>query len=153
MFFFFFNDTATTEIYTLSLHDLFRSNFSWIYLIIFLAIPLARIIPRILAKRRQSVDEYTRPEPFQESQNTQWNTKQESVKPQTKDMQVLGIMHQGANTFEKIQRSLKMESKDLDSILQQLEKKDLIKVVQKQGMFGPKVELYSTDKGFKEYYS
>ena len=128
-------------------------NFSWIYLIIFLAIPLARIIPRILAKRRQSVDEYTRPEPFQESQNTQWNTKQESVKPQTKDMQVLGIMHQGANTFDKIQRTLKMDSKELDSILQDLEKRDLIKVIQKQGMFGPKVELYSTDKGFKEYYS
>jgi len=48
--------------------------------------------------------------------NTEWNTKQESLKPQTKDMQVLGVMHQGANTFEKIQRSLKMESKDLDSI-------------------------------------
>src|SRR3712207_7422433 len=26
MFFFFFNDTATTEIYTLSLHELFRSR-------------------------------------------------------------------------------------------------------------------------------
>ena len=128
-------------------------NFSWIYIIIFLAIPLARIIPRILAKRRQRSEGYSRPEPFQETQNTEWNTKQESLKPQTKDMQVLGVMHQGANTFEKIQRSLKMESKDLDSILQQLEKKDLIKVVQKQGMFGPKVELYSTDKGFKEYYS
>lgn len=128
-------------------------NFSWIYLIIFLAIPLARIIPRILAKRRQSVDGYTRPEQFQESQNTQWNAKQESVKPQTKDMQVLGIMHQGANTFDKIQRTLKMDSKELDSILQDLEKRDLIKVIQKQGMFGPKVELYSTDKGFKEYYS
>ena len=128
-------------------------NFSWIYLIIFLAIPLARIIPRILAKRRQSADGHTRPEPFQDTQNTQWDTKQESLKPQTKDMQVLGVMHQGANTFEKIQRSLKIESKELDSVLQQLEKKDLIKVVQKQGMFGPKIELYSTDKGFKEYYS
>ena len=125
-------------------------NFSWIYIIIFLAIPLARIIPRILAKRRQRSEGYSRQEQFQETQNPEWNAKQESLKPQTKDMQVLGVMHQGANTFEKIQRSLKMESKDLDSILQQLEKKDLIKVVQKQGMFGPKVELYSTDKGFKE---
>jgi len=26
-------------------------NFSWIYIVIFLAIPLARIIPRLLAKR------------------------------------------------------------------------------------------------------
>ncbi|ABX12720.1 hypothetical protein Nmar_0824 [Nitrosopumilus maritimus SCM1] len=73
--------------------------------------------------------------------------------PQTKDMQVLGIMHQGANTFDKIQRNLKIDSKELDSILQQLEKRDLIKVIQKQGMFGPKIEIYSTDKGFKEYYS
>jgi hypothetical protein len=134
-------------------HFMVEPNFAWIYLIIFLAIPLARIIPRILAKRRPSVDGYTRPEPFQESQNTQWSAKQESVKPQTKDMQVLGIMHQGANTFDKIQRTLKMDSKELDSILQDLEKRDLIKVIQKQGMFGPKVELYSTDKGFKEYYS
>ncbi|RMW34177.1 MAG: hypothetical protein EA439_02480, partial [Nitrosopumilus sp.] len=70
-------------------------NFSWIYIIIFLAIPLARIIPRILAKRRQRSEGYSRPEPFQETQNTEWNTKQESLKPQTKDMQVLGVMHQG----------------------------------------------------------
>lgn len=129
-------------------------NFSWIYLIIFLAIPLARIIPRILAKRRQKTEDYYRQErPFHESQNTGESPKQESLNPQTKDMQVLGIMHQGANTFEKIQRGLKMDSKELDSILQQLEKRDLIKVIQKQGMFGPKTELYSTDKGFKEYYS
>lgn len=128
-------------------------NFSWIYLIIFLAIPLARIIPRMLAKKRQGTDGYTRPESVQEIQNSQWDPKQESLKPQTKDMQVLGIMHQGANTFEKIQRGLKIDTKELDSILQQLEKRNLIKVVQKQGMFGPKVELYSTDKGFKEYYS
>jgi len=26
-------------------------NFSWIYLVIFLAIPLSRIVPRLLAKR------------------------------------------------------------------------------------------------------
>jgi len=129
-------------------------NFSWIYLIIFLAIPLSRIIPRIIAKRRQKAEGYSRQEtPFQESQNPEWDPKQESLKPQTKDMQVLGIMHQGANTFEKIQRGMKIESKELDSILQKLEKRGLIKVIQKQGMFGPKIELYSTDKGFKEYYS
>ena len=128
-------------------------NFSWIYLVIFLAIPLARIIPRILAKRRQGSESYSRQEMRQETQNPEWRTKQESLKSQTKDMQVLGVMHQGANTFEKIQRGMKIDSKELDSILQQLEKRGLIKVIQKQGMFGPKIELYSTDKGFKEYYS
>ena len=130
-------------------------NFSWIYLIIFLAIPLSRIIPRILAKRRQANDGYTTFEkPRQENMDmVRLEQEPQSSRPQTKDMQVLGIMHQGANTFDKIQRAVKIENKELDSILQELEKKNLIKVVQKQGMFGPKVELYSTDKGFKEYYS
>ncbi|AFS80794.1 hypothetical protein NKOR_04530 [Candidatus Nitrosopumilus koreensis AR1] len=129
-------------------------NFSWIYLLIFLAIPLSRIIPRLIRKRSQSNDNYrTQDMPYQETQKTEFNTKQEPLKPQTKDMQVLGIMHQGANTFEKIQRSVKMENKELDLILQELENKGLIKVIEKQGMFGPKIELYSTDKGFKEYYS
>ena len=123
-------------------------NFSWIYLLIFLAIPLSRIIPRLIRKRSQSNDNYI----TQETQKTEFNMK-EPLKPQTKEMQVLGIMHQGANTFEKIQRSMKIDSKELDSVLQQLEKRDLIKVIQKQGMFGPKIELYSTEKGFKEYYS
>lgn len=130
-------------------------NFSWIYLIIFLAIPLSRIIPRIIAKRRQANGSYsTFEKPNQENIDVvRLEQKHPSSNSQTKDMQVLGIMHQGANTFEKIQRATKMENKELDSILQDLEKRNLIKVVQKQGMFGPKVELYSTDKGFKEYYS
>ncbi|WP_428324225.1 hypothetical protein [Nitrosopumilus sp.] len=130
-------------------------NFSWIYLIIFLAIPLSRIIPRIIAKRRQANGSYsTFEKPNQENIDVvRLEQKQSPSSPQTKDMQVLGIMHQGANTFEKIKRATKMENKELDSILQDLEKRNLIKVVQKQGMFGPKVELYSTDKGFKEYYS
>lgn len=129
-------------------------NFSWIYLLIFLAIPLSRIIPRLIRKRSQNNLDYTTPKTYnQEKNETEFSVKQEPKKPQTKDMQVLGIMHQGANTFEKIQRTTKMENKELDSILQELENKGLIKVIQKQGMFGPKIELYSTDKGFKEYYS
>ncbi|MCE2506110.1 MAG: hypothetical protein J4F36_06525 [Nitrosopumilaceae archaeon] len=129
-------------------------NFSWIYLIIFLAIPLSRIIPRILAKRRQASGNYsTFEKPTQENVDVVRLEREPPTKSQTKDMQVLGIMHQGANTFDKIQRSVKMENKELDSILQDLEKRNLIKVVNKQGMFGPKIELYSTDKGFKEYYS
>ena len=129
-------------------------NFSWIYLIIFLAIPLSRIIPRIIAKRKQANGTYSSFEKSnQENIGVRLEQKHPSSKPQTKDMQVLGIMHQGANTFEKIQKTTKMENNELDSILQQLEKRDLIKVIQKQGRFGPKIELYSTDKGFKEYYS
>jgi hypothetical protein len=37
--------------------------------------------------------------------------------------------------------------------LEDLEKRGLMKVEEKSGLFGSKVELYLTDKGFKEYYS
>jgi len=37
--------------------------------------------------------------------------------------------------------------------LEDLEKRGLMKVEEKSGLFGPKVELYLTDKGYKEYYS
>ncbi|AJM92590.1 MULTISPECIES: winged helix-turn-helix transcriptional regulator [Nitrosopumilus] len=127
-------------------------NYSWFYLVLFLAIPLSRIIPRLISKRREKTDGYKTKE-TQTEQSTEWRPKQESLKSQTKEMQVLGIMHQGANTFDKIQKNTQIETKVLDSILQELEQKGLIKVVEKQGMFGPKIELYSTDKGFKEYYS
>ena len=46
-----------------------------------------------------------------------------------------------------------MSNKELDTILEDLEKNGMLKVHQKQGLFGPKVELYPTDKGFKEYHS
>lgn len=129
-------------------------NFSWFYLVLFLAIPLSRIIPRLIAKRRQKDGNYSMQEAQnQEARNTEVVSRQESSIPQTKDMQVLGIMHQGANTFDKIRKNIQIEAKELDSILQELENKGLIKVIEKQGMFGPKIELYSTDKGFKEYYS
>ena len=130
-------------------------SFSWIYLIIFLAIPLARIIPRIIAKRRQGTENYQVQEQRYQERDDDFRLKPsiEQTKPKSKDMQVLGTLHQGANTFEKIQRATNMDGKELDSILEDLEKRALLKVVKKQGMFGPKVELYSTDKGFKEYYS
>ena len=46
-----------------------------------------------------------------------------------------------------------LDNEELDTILEDLEKNGLMKVVHKQGMFGPKTEIHPTDKGFKEYYS
>ena len=127
-------------------------NFSWIYLLIFLAIPLARIIPRFVARRRQQhaqnylqhADQPGAPGPEKPA---------EPQRPQTKERLVLRELHQGANTFEKIQKNTGMDGRTLDSVLESLEKDGLMKVVQKRGMLGSRVELYSTDKGFKEYYS
>ena len=88
-------------------------NFSWVYLIIFLAIPLARIIPRILAKKGIGV---RAPQPIQEkqletgydeySQKPQMEPtkpQMESTKPQTKNNLVLGALNRGSKTFEDIQ--------------------------------------------------
>ncbi|QMU53751.1 MAG: hypothetical protein GKS07_01795 [Nitrosopumilus sp.] len=138
-------------------------NYSWVYLIIFLAIPLARIIPRILAKKGIGVntprtiqgkqfetgyEEYSQ-KPQMESDKPQM----ESDKPQTKNNLVLGALNRGSKTFEDIQKNTGLNNSELDAILEDLENNGLMKVVHKQGMLGPKTEILPTDKGFKEYYS
>lgn len=138
-------------------------NFSWIYIIIFLAIPLARIIPRLLAKKGigKSFFKPQQPKPFepsfvkpaQDRQSEPLEHEMGSSKPQSKNDLVLGALNRGSKSFESIQKNTGLDSQDLDAILEDLEKNGLLKVVQKQGMLGPKTELYPTDKGFKEYYS
>jgi len=75
------------------------------------------------------------------------------TKPETKDMLVLGELNRGIKNFQKMQKNTGFEREELISILDDLEKKGLMRTEQKSGLFGPKVELYATDKGFKEYYS
>ena len=74
-------------------------------------------------------------------------------KPETKDMQVFEVLNYGAENFEKIQKITGLKHDELVSILEDLEKKDMIKVKEKSGLFGSKIELYATDKGIKKYYS
>jgi len=68
-------------------------------------------------------------------------------------LMVLERMNRGAKNFKKIQEITGLERDELVSILKDLEKRGLMKVEEKSGLFGPKVELYVTDKGIKEYYS
>lgn len=124
-------------------------NFSWIYLVIFLAIPLARIIPRMFAKRRIG---NKIPNILQEKQS-QSDVSEMTLRPQTKNMLVLGALNRGSKTFESLQKNTGLDNKELDTILEDLENNGMLKVEQKQGFFGPKIELYPTEKGFKEYYS
>jgi len=74
-------------------------------------------------------------------------------KHETKDMQVFEVLNHGAGNFEKIQKITGLKHDELVSILDDLEKRGLMIVKQKSGLFGPKVELHATDKGIKEYYS
>ncbi len=145
-------------------------NFSWVYLIIFLAIPLARIIPRILSKYgigknstnsfqdkqyNSGFDEYSQKSQIDSSESQIDSSKlsMNDSKPQTKNNLVLGVLNRGSKTFENIQKNTGLTNTELDAILEDLEKNGLMKVVHKQGLFGTKTEIIPTDKGFKEYYS
>ena len=164
-------------------------DYSWIYLLVFLAFPMMSIIPRILRARKNAGNNKTGngfdPQRQQQQRNEQSasstyraqgvkasdringnrpNTTQNPYdatpppqnrpkKPLTKNMTVLGEIYGGARTFEIIQKRTGMAADDLDGILESLEKKQFIRVNQKQGMFGTKIEIHPTDKGFKEYYS
>ena len=146
-----------------------EADFSWMYLIIFLMIPLARILPRILKKlksgnsesqeipQRQFESNFNRYEDQSdkqfESNSTEYPEPPKSSKPQTKNMLVLGELHRGVKQFEDIQKNTGLTTEELNSILEDLENNGLMKAQQKSGLFGMKTELVPTDKGFKEYYS
>jgi len=146
-----------------------EADFSWMYLIIFLMIPLARILPRILKKlksgnsesqeipQRQFESNFNRYEDQSdkqfESNSTEYQEPSKSSKPQTKNMLVLGELHRGVRQFEDIQKNTGLTTEELNSILEDLENNGLMKAQQKSGLFGMKTELVPTDKGFKEYYS
>ena len=72
---------------------------------------------------------------------------------ETKHLRVLEIMNRGVKKFENIQEIAGLERDELVSILDDLEKRDLMIVEQKTGLFGPKVELYATDKGSAKIHS
>lgn len=75
------------------------------------------------------------------------------TKPQTRDMLVLGELYRGARTFEAIKYNTGFTDAELDSVLEDLEKQGLMRVEPKRGLFGTKVEIYATEKGFKKYLS
>ncbi len=132
-------------------------HFSWFWLI-FLLFPAVRIAQRFLRKHKMKNYPQSSEKPIgirfeKTSENTLEKPVQNLERPATTDMLVLGELNRGANTFEKILKNTGLEREALNSILGDLEKRDLMKVVQKQGLLGPKVELQVTEKGFKEFYS
>ena len=123
-------------------------GFSWIYLIFFI-FPLVRILPRVIHKFRKKDTNYQ----F-ESKDKNTIQKQESVtRPQNIEMQVLGEINRKVKDFNKIQRNLRIDNQELENILKKFEDDGLMKVVRKSGLFGVKIELHPTEKGFKKYYS
>jgi hypothetical protein len=141
-----------------------QDGFAWIYLVFFLIIPLSRILPKLVQKwkeKNQGVPEQITQKTYQTTEESFTEPppmdKREDIprdmKPLTLDMLVLGELNRGTKNFNSIQRNLDIDSKVLDKTLQSLEKQGLMKVQNKQGLLGPKVELVPTEKGFKKFYS
>ena len=140
-----------------------ENGFVWIYLI-FLLIPLSKILPRLIKKwkrKNSGVTPQLSDNQFQVSNNTLSESSRETFrvqpqresKPKSTDMLVLGELNHGTKNFDVLQKNLGIDNKTLNSVLEDLENQGLMRVEQKQGLLGPKVELYPTEEGIKKYYS
>ena len=67
-----------------------------------------------------------------------------------KDVIVLGSIRRGKKKFSNIQNETRINPEELNSILEQLENSGFIKVEEKKGWFGKKIELKITDSGSDE---
>ena len=153
-----------------------EENYSWIYLLIFLIIPLARILPRVLKRAGLKQNISTRPESprenffqesspdrfqesspdrFQESSpdNFEESPRKEefSTKNWSKEKIVLGLLMTNISKFEELQKRANLSTNNLDTILQDLEKKRLMMPVEKSGPFGKSIQLKITEKGAAEF--
>ena len=131
----------------------------WIWAIFFI-IPFISIIRRYLRKRNtqnfsKSSEQYHEMQ-FKTNSSKIETPKQNLLEPEpkheTKDMQVFEVLNYGAGNFEKIQKITGLKHDELVSILEDLEKRGMMKVEEKSGLLGSKIELYPTKKGIKEYY-
>ena len=141
-----------------------QDGYGWIYLVFFLIIPLSRILPRLVRKWKQK-DQPESEKFTQQSFNSTNETISQTpprqyhedipreMKPQSLDMLILGELNRGVKSFNSIQRNLGIDTEKLEETLESLEKQGLMKVQHKQGLFGPKIELIPTEKGFKKFYS
>ena len=135
-------------------------NYSWIYLLIFLIIPLARVLPRILRRAGLKPNLATRPETprgnfFKESPSDNFtespNREEFSTKNWSKEKIVLGLLMTNISKFEELQKRGNLSVNNLDRILQELERRGCMKPVEKSGPFGKSIQLKITEKGVREF--
>src|SRR5690349_16050560 len=72
------------------------------------------------------------------------------VEQEPNDVIVLSAISRGAKKFDKIAKVTKISNNELNDILQRLEKRQLIVLIEKKGLFGLKKELNLTEKGNNE---
>ena len=146
-------------------------DYSWIFLLIFLIIPLARILPRILKrtgfkenisarlesprenffKESDSADNFKESDyadNFKESPPTE---EEFSTRNWSTEKIVLGLLMSDISKFEELQKRGNLSTNNLDRILQNLEKKGFMTPVEKSGPFGTSIQLKITEKGANEF--
>ena len=74
----------------------------------------------------------------------------EFVEEEPKELIVLGAIKNGNTKFDKIKKATQIDSEELNSILEKLEERGFIRVQEKKGWLGPKIEIIATEKGEKE---
>ncbi len=137
---------------------------SWQWIFVFFAVMIAaRVVPRMLRQRKMNFEKSNvvaseRPflnepkmQPFVKEAKEQSFSKE--TKPESKDMMVLGQINRGYKTFSEIRKKTGFDSEELNSILEDLEKRGLMKIQKKNGLLGIKVELLPTEKGYLQYDS
>lgn len=136
-------------------------GWQWIF-VFFVILMVIRILPRLLRQRKMNIQRSSgvpNEQPFlnksQEQSLVKKSEEQSFVetKPESNDMLVLGHIVRGYKTFDEIRKKTGFDSKELNTILEDLEKRELMKVQQKKGLIGIKVELLPTAKGYREYDS
>ena len=136
-------------------------DYSWIFLLIFLIIPLARILPRILKRTgfKENISarlESPRENFFKESDYADNfeelpSREESSTKNWSTEKIVLGLLMTSISKFEDLQKRGNLSTNNLDRILQNLEKKGFMTPVEKSGPFGTSIQLKITEKGANEF--
>ena len=136
-------------------------DYSWIFLLIFLIIPLARILPRILkrtgfkeniAARLESPREnFFKESDYADNFEELPSREESSTKNWSTEKIVLGLLMTSISKFEDLQKRGNLSANNLDRILQNLEKKGFMTPVEKSGPFGTSIQLKITEKGASEF--
>ncbi len=141
--------------------ELIMESWQWIF-VFFAVLMVMRIVPRILRQRKMNLQKnnVSSDQAFSNESKMQPFVKEAKVeafenepKPESKDMLVLGQINRGYKTFGELRKTTGFDSEELNSILEDLEKQGLMRVEQKKGLLGIKIELLPTEKGYRKYDS
>ena len=146
-------------------------DYSWIFLLIFLIIPLARILPRILKRtgfkenisarlesprenffKESDYDDNFKESDYADNFEESPPTKEEfSTRNWSTEKIVLGLLMSDISKFEELQKRGNISTNNLDCILQNLEKNGFMTPEEKSGPFGKSIQLKITEKGAREF--